>query len=184
MKCFIESEAKMHTKWVLTEEERDNYIDALKEDLTLLRAKANISQTDLCNIIGLSRQSYSAIESGKKKMVWTTYLSLIAFYDNNLETRDILRGLKGYPAELFRRINNGKNPDVVLFGSEELNKIFKQLDDQALHSLRTLILVEYARCKKIPGDAVVKSFDGKDFFGKIPDEGTEAALKRIQKRIR
>lgn len=174
----------MRERWILTKEERDRYINALKEDLTLLRAKAGISQDELCSIIGLSRQSYSAIECGKKKMVWTTFLSLIAFYDNNIETRETLRSLKGYPAELFRRINGGKSPEGIIFGSVELNEIFKDLDDQAIHTIRTMILVEYARCKKIPGDAVVKSFDGVDFFGAAPDAGTEAALKSIQSRCR
>ena len=74
----------------------------------MLRAKAEISQAELCNIIGLSRQSYSSIESGKKRMAWTTYLSLILFFDSNLDTQEMLRNLKGYPTELFRRINNGK----------------------------------------------------------------------------
>ena len=37
------------------------------------------------------------------------------------------------------------------------------LDEQALHSMRTLIMVEYARRCRLPEDAVVKSFDGKAF---------------------
>ena len=172
----------MQSKWVLTQEERDTYINALKEDLPMLRAKAGISQVELCNIIGLSRQSYSSIESGKNKMTWTTFLSLILFFDNNLSTREVLRNLKGYPEGLFRRINEGKRPDEGLFGSGEMQEIMSQLDDQALHTLRTMILVEYARCKKIPGDIVVKSFDGVDFFTTPADLETETALKNIQKR--
>jgi len=172
----------MLSKWVLTQEERDDYISALKEDLPLLRAKAGISQAELCNIIGLSRQSYSSIESGKKKMAWTTYLSLILFFDSNLSTREILRNLKGYPGKLLRRINDGKNPDTSLIDFNELRDVLNELDEQALHTLRTMILVEYARCKQIPGDIVVKSFDGVDFFHTIPSIETEVALSNIKSR--
>ena len=60
----------MTSRWTLTEDERNHYIDALKEYLPALRVKADISQTELCNIIGVSRQTYSAIETGKKRMMW------------------------------------------------------------------------------------------------------------------
>ena len=173
----------MRSRWVLTKEEQDKYTEALKKDLPMLRAKADISQVELCNIIGLSRQSFSAIESGRKKMTWTTYLSLIMFFDNNLETRETLRSLKCYPGELFRRINEGKDPSNMLFGTDELTSIIKQLDDQALHTIRTMILVEYARCKKVPGDIIVKSFDGVDFFNVGSEIETELALRNIQRKV-
>lgn len=172
----------MLSRWVLTQEERDEYTSALWADLPMLRAKAGISQMELCNIIGLSRQSYSSIESGKKKMAWTTYLSLILFFDSNLATRDTLRSLKGYPEKIFRRINEGRSPDDSVLDLGELSGILKELDDQALHTLRTMILVEYARCKNVPGDIVVKSFDGVDFFHAVPAIETEQALKNIQSR--
>lgn len=172
----------MLSKWILTQEERDYYMNALKEDLPMLRAKAGISQAELCNMIGITRQTYSSIESGKSKMTWTTFLSLILLFDNNLETRDVLRGLKGYPEELFRRINDGKKPDDSLFGSKEFTDILKHLDEHAFHTLRTMILVEYARCRRIPGDVVLKAFDGVDFFRAEPDPEIEKALKSIREK--
>ena len=172
----------MLSRWVLTEEERDKYIYALKDDLAVLRVKAGVSQGDLCNIIGVSRQTYSAIENGRKKMMWPTYLTLIYFFDSIAATREMLRSMPAYPRDLLYRMNEGKNPDAGLFGQSELNDILKELDDQAMHSLRTMILVEYARCKKLPGDVVVKAFDGIDFLTTPPEVATEVALQNIKNR--
>ena len=38
-----------------------------------------------------------------------------------------------------------------------------QLDDQAIHAIETMIMVEYARCNNLPGHSVVKAFNGKSF---------------------
>ena len=172
----------MLSRWILTDEERDKYINALNEDLAVLRVKSGVSQAELANIIGVSRQTYSAIENGRKKMMWPTYLTLIYFYDSLVSTRELLRSLPGYPRELIYRMNEGKSPDIGLFGQSELNDILKDLDDQAMHTLRTMILVEYARCKKLPGDIVVKAYGGIDFMGAVPDAATEKALQNIRNK--
>ena len=172
----------MLSRWVLTEEERDKYIDALTEELTVLRVKVGISQSDLCNMIGVSRQTYSAIENSRKRMTWPTYLSLVYFYDSMSATRDMLRSSPAYPKELLYRLNDGKSPEAGLFGQTDLNDILKELDDQAMHSLRTMILVEYARCKKLPGDVVVKAYEGVNFMEAAPDAATETALQNIRNR--
>ena len=171
-------------RWKITEEEQKMYIDALAEELAPLRAKARISQIDLCALIGISRQTYSAIELKKRPMMWSTYLSLILFFDYNLETREMLRKLPCYPGELFVRINEGKTPDHTLMGqsASELDSILKELDDQARHALKTMLLVEYARCKKLPGDVVIKAFDGLELTGSRPDFAAEQALKNIRKK--
>ena len=172
----------MLSRWVLTEEERNKYIDALNDNLAVLRVKAGISQIELSNVIGISRQTYSAIETGKKRMMWPTYLALIYFFDSLTETRELLRSMSAYPRGLLYRINEGKSPEAGMFGQSDLNDILKELDDQAMHSLRTMILVEYARCKKLPGDVVVKAYSGVDFMEAASDAATEKALRNIKKK--
>ena len=172
----------MTSRWELTEEERNHYIDALKEYLPALRVKADISQTELCNIIGVSRQTYSAIETGKKRMMWPTYLALVLFFDSIRETREMLRSSSAYPQDLLLRLNEGRSLEPGMFDQSDLNNILKELDDQAMHTLRTMILVEYARCKKLSGDTVVKAYDGLDFLNTAPDAATEMALKNIRRK--
>ena len=47
-------------KWLLTDEEKDRFIATLTPNLTILRTSAEISQEELANLIGVSRQTYSA----------------------------------------------------------------------------------------------------------------------------
>ncbi len=171
-------------KWILTTEERTEYIEALTAELAPLRAKAGISQGELSNMIGVSRQTYSAIEGRKKPMSWSTYLSLVLFFDYNITTRDMLRALPAFPEHLINRMNEGKSMEQGILNQAggELNEILKELDDQARHTIKTMLLVEYARCKNIPGDVVVKAFDGLDLSGNSADAPTEAALRNIRKR--
>ena len=49
--------------WNLTKSEQEMYINDLTENLASLRAKIGISQGDLANLIGVSRQTYSSIET-------------------------------------------------------------------------------------------------------------------------
>lgn len=55
--------------------EKDNLIEILTEELPSLRAKIGITQEELCDIVGISRQTYSSIETKKEKNV-VEYLSV------------------------------------------------------------------------------------------------------------
>lgn len=51
----------------LPELDKDKLIEILTDELPVLRAKIGISQGDISNIIGISRQTYNAIETKKRK---------------------------------------------------------------------------------------------------------------------
>ena len=56
------------------EESRENeLVDILVRDLVVLCVKAGVSQDELSKSIGISRQKYHAIETGKRKVTWRTY---------------------------------------------------------------------------------------------------------------
>ena len=170
-------------RWQLTVEEKDRYIEVLTRELPILRARADISQEDLAKIIGISRQNYGWIERRDRKMSWNTYLSLIFFFDYNQSTHKMLRALSIFPTELVDRMNESDGTlnfeRIVGISIEGIEGI---LDEQALHAIRTLIMVEYARCTNLPGDAVVKSFDGKTFSNDITqnDIAVKKALNNIK----
>lgn len=92
--------------WELSQSQKDEYIEKLTSKLAALRAHADISQEDLANIIGTSRQTYYAIESRKRAMSWNTYLSLIFFYDAVEETSQMIRELGAYPTQLVEQFND------------------------------------------------------------------------------
>ena len=72
------------------------YIDKLAENLSMLRAKAGVTQGDVADRIGIARQTYSAIECGRNKMSWNTFMSLIFFFKENKKTKDVIKLLGIY----------------------------------------------------------------------------------------
>ncbi len=174
------------SKWSLTDEEKDAFIDALTPNLMMLRIKVDISQEELANLIGVSRQTYGAIERQDRKMTWSTFLALIMFYDCNHKTHQLIRSINAFPYQVIKRFNEGNEeksfPISSLLG-DDMEDIIDALDEHALRSIRTMILVEYARCTKTPGDMVVKSFDGINFHVQKPkDEKIQNALNAIKRK--
>ena len=74
---------------------RNRMTELLRNEMPVLRAKARVSQEELAEKIGISRQTYSSFETGKREMSWTTFLALIAFFQNNESTRQMLEGING-----------------------------------------------------------------------------------------
>ena len=83
----------------LDESRKNELVDILARDLVVLRAKSGVSQDELSKSIGISRQTYQAVETGKRKMTWRTYLALLLFFDYNARTHNMLRSLNVFPEE-------------------------------------------------------------------------------------
>ena len=67
------------------------YIDKLAENLSMLRAKTGVTQGDVADRIGIARQTYSAIECGRSRMSWNTFMSLILFFKENTQTKEVIK---------------------------------------------------------------------------------------------
>ena len=96
----------MNSKWQISKEYKESSIIILQENLAALRAKVNITQEELANIIGTSRQTYYAVENMNKTMSWSTYLSLVFFFSICKESFDMMRELRIYPIDLVMQFNN------------------------------------------------------------------------------
>lgn len=92
-------------KQLVTQQYKKTSIAILQENLSALRAKANISQEKLATFIGISRQTYYGIETRQKEMTWTIFIALIFYFYNNDLTKEMLCELKIYPIELVMNIN-------------------------------------------------------------------------------
>lgn len=172
------------TKSVVDEGDKKKYLRSMEIELPELRAMAQISQGDLAKAIGVSRQTYSAVETGKKGLTWTMYLALAWFFDNNLSTREQFAKLSSYPEEIIEKMNDGVNLSSQIKNQavSEVVDLLNALDEPAIHALKTMLLVEYARCRKISGDVVVKAFEGMDFKAGSVDIAAEKALRNIRKK--
>lgn len=178
---------EMASKWLLSETEKDAFIATLTPNLLVLRTQADISQEELANLLGISRQTYSAIERNIRRMSWNTYLSLILFFDHNKKTHKMLRMLSLFPKELVVRFNDGEDYssfELSTFLGAQSQEIIEQLDDQAKQTIHSIVMMEYARCTQLPSDAIIKSFGGVTYIGATArDRDAAQALKAIQQSV-
>ncbi len=135
--------------YMITKEEKEHYIDALSTELSMLRVKANMSQEEVACAIGVSRQTYSSIERMNRRMSWSIFISLVFLYDCNNKTRSLIRTIS-FPYDFVRKLNDQtemeEDYELGDFLNNEERFIIDKLDEQALRSIRTVIMVEYARC--------------------------------------
>lgn len=147
----------------LTDEDKIGFIDALTENLPALRAKVGVSQGDLAKLIGVSRQTYCAVESNLRSMSWNTYLSLILFFDYHPATHQMLRDISAFPVGFVEGMNKGGKSisvDASTALGANMTEMLACLDEQALRAVRTVLMVEYARCAGLSDEAVIKAFNG------------------------
>ena len=71
----------------IEKEEQERLIDILTNELPVLRARLRISQAELSRGIGISRQTYSLVETKKQRMTWVTYMAMIAFFASHSKTQ-------------------------------------------------------------------------------------------------
>lgn len=151
-------------RWNPDEAAKARYVEALTENLPALRGKLGISQGDLARCVGISRQTYCAVEGKQRKMSWDTFLALSFFFDTHHGTHDMLRSVGAYPRELIEQYNEGMRDfrgNKALLTETAISKLMGQLDEQALHTVRTVLLLEYARCTKLTGEDVLQAYDGR-----------------------
>ena len=67
----------------ISDMERETLITKLIDELPVLRLKTGLSQDDLAGLLDISRQTYSSMETKKRKMSWSLYLSLILIFYHN-----------------------------------------------------------------------------------------------------
>ena len=108
-------------------------------------------------------------------MSWGAYLSLILIFDNNEQTHRIIRDTGIFPYMLFGSSESVlKEKNATDLSGFLLDDVKDKLDEQALHAIETVIMLEYARCNKMSGDAVIKAFDGRRFIN-ITEQDKEIA---------
>ena len=73
---------------------RMELINTMVTELPVLRARIGASQADISEKIGISRQTYNAIENGKKNFNWTVFLSLFAVFSSDERTLKMLDSME------------------------------------------------------------------------------------------
>lgn len=70
--------------------DRQPYLIKMADNLPVLRAKLGLSQEELAGLIGLTRQTISAIENKSRIMAWSTFLSLLFLFSKNPDTQKLM----------------------------------------------------------------------------------------------
>ena len=148
----------------INSEVRDSLISNLTDELPVLRTKLGLSQDEIACLLGISRQTYSTIETKKRKMTWSIYLSLVLIFDNNKKTHEFIRKQELYPSILFGDTDDKESESSLLTTFVEDENIREKLDEQAIHAIKTVVMVEYARCNNMSGEAVIKAFTGRNLI--------------------
>lgn len=73
--------------------EKEYYQKLMAEHLPELRKTLGISQSDLAEYIGSTRQSINSIENKKRPMMWDTFMSLMLLFISNNDTKKQLDDL-------------------------------------------------------------------------------------------
>ena len=79
---------------------REKLVEKFVYELPILRARIDMTQDEISEIAGLSRQTYSALERRKRKMTWSNYMSLLFVYYFNPATREAVESAGVFPDEL------------------------------------------------------------------------------------
>ncbi len=85
--------------WHFNNEQKEVMLTKFVVELPTLRAKIGVSQEDIANTIGVSRQTYGAYERGGCPMPWSIYLALLFYFDYIPCTHRLIRVLKLFPTE-------------------------------------------------------------------------------------
>ena len=85
--------------------DRDKLIEILTEELPSLRARIGVTQEELSHLVGISRPTYSAIETKKRKMSWNVFLSLLMVFTQNKKTEPVIDVIGAFPEGLKKALN-------------------------------------------------------------------------------
>lgn len=91
---------------------REKLLEIMTDNLPALRAMIGLSQDDISNIIGISRQTYCAIETHKRKMSWNTFMSLLFLFWYNEKTKMLVSAIDVFPKELQATLQRGNQGNI------------------------------------------------------------------------
>ena len=86
----------------ISEEKKEQYLAAMGENLKMLRSRANLTQREMSDLIGVSLQTYVNAEK-RGQLSWNTYLSLLFVFEKEFsgepELLEMMKRLGVYAEE-------------------------------------------------------------------------------------
>ena len=88
-------------KDLILELDRQKYTQLMAKSLPVLRTSLGLSQSELAGIIGVTRQTLSAAESGARELSWGNFISLLYVFTQNAQSAPLLQTLGVSTPELM-----------------------------------------------------------------------------------
>lgn len=74
----------------ISSERKQELCRIASSNLSTLRAKANISQDELADRLGFTRQTISALEGKKRAMQWSTFSAIVLFFSKDKDVSTLM----------------------------------------------------------------------------------------------
>lgn len=84
----------------LNKDERQEMLETLVNNIPVLRSKMGITQQELADRIGITRNTLNAIENKKTTLSWVNFIAITLLFYINDDTKPLLDTLNGYPKKL------------------------------------------------------------------------------------
>lgn len=84
---------------------KEEYIDMMVKYLPVLRASIRITQKELAQKIGITRQSMMNIENRRRPLQWSTYLALVLVFQQAEESRKLLESLRLFDGKIINSVS-------------------------------------------------------------------------------
>ena len=94
----------------MCENTKEIYISRMTKSLPAMRNMLRLSQADLAEKLSVSRQQVVAIETNKRKMSWSLFLSLVLIFSMDEATMLMMRTFEIYTPELISIIEGNFLP--------------------------------------------------------------------------
>lgn len=92
------------------------YIDRMIENLPVLRAKSGLTQAELAQVVGVSRQTILAAEKKQRELTWSMFLALLNVFGSNENTAALIDtfGIRpeGYQNSIKKQVESTASSSV------------------------------------------------------------------------
>jgi len=92
----------------MNDELKNIYVGRMVENLTVLRAKLGVTQAELAEIAGISRQTILSVEKKQRGMTWNMFLALLFIFTANPGTAPLVDLFEIRTDELINAVQGRK----------------------------------------------------------------------------
>lgn len=124
----------------ISDSSKSLYIKRMAENLTVLRAKTGLTQAELAELVGVSRQTIISFEKQQRDLTWSMFLALLLIFGSYEQTASLVELFEIRPASFKQIVKKSEiNSDETITKKYETIISEKDIQIQDLSSKLTLL---------------------------------------------